>query len=280
TVYINSNKTQRLVQDQIATLDGARFALDAISYDLRQAGIFGRRAMVNNNIFLNTRIAGVSDECYAGWVSDVDTLPVEPIRAFNDTTPYLATCTKQYAQGDVIEMRYTHGVPVGNLLANTLYLNGSINQSQFFIGTTSPNLDDALDFQVVAHAYYISNFSDQAGDGIPSLHRVALQTGATAPVVVDEMLLSGVLDLQVQFGIDRDRDEDNTLDAYVTPGDASLVDNEFLFAQIWIVVQSTEHQPQLDTSASFNIAGNTVVYANDGYRKTMLSTVVKVRNYY
>jgi len=279
TVYFNSNKTQRLVQDQVATLDDARFALDTISYDLRHAGIFGRRALGNKDIFRNSRIPGVTNECYAGWASDADLEPLEPVRAFNDTSPipYLTTCTPGWTQGDVIEVRYTHGVPAGILLANTLYLNADVNQAQFFIGTTSPNIAaSALDFQVVAHVYYVSNFTDQIGDNLPSLHRVSLQTGTAGPVVVDEMLLSGVRNLQVQFGVDRDRDGD--LDSYMDPGDAALSDAQILFAQIWIVVQSAEHQPDLNTGVTFNIAGGPVTYGDDGYRKIMLSTVVKMRN--
>lgn len=279
TVYLNSTVSQRMVQDQIGILDDARFAIETINYDLRHAGMFGRRALVDSHIFSNGAIGGVFGECVPGWASDIS---IEPLRAFNDATPYLSSCTTDYSHGDVIEMRYTLGAPVlGGLLANTLYLNASINEAQFFIGNASPNLDNALDFQAVAHAYYVSNFTDVAGDGIPALHRVSLQTGASGPEVVDEMLLSGVVDLQVQYGIDHDgRDENGELHltGYVNPGDPALNGNQVLFAQVWIVVQSTDFQPDLDTSATFIIAGNSVVYPNDGYRKVMLSSVAKMRN--
>lgn len=279
TVYINSSATQRQVQDQIALLDNARFALDAISYDLRQAGLFGRRSLKDDNVFNNSAIAGVEDECVTGWASDIS---IKPVRAFNDNSPYDGDdeCTSQYSRGDVIEMRYTRGTPVTALFPKTLYLNGDINQSQFFIGDTSPDIsDDALDFQVVARAYYISGNSD-VGDGIPSLHRVSLQTGTgtdTGPVVVDNMLLPGVIDLQVQFGIDVDGDKN--IDMYVNPEDTLLDDNVILFAQIWVVLESTTRTPDLDTDVTFNIAGSSAAYNdNDGYRKVMLSTVVNMRN--
>lgn len=281
TIFLNSSTSQRQVQDQIAMLDDARFALDTISYDLRHAGVFGRRTMGDKNSFNNSLIAGVSGECYPGWVSDVEN--DEAVRAFNGVAnPYPATCTQKYSRGDVLEMRYTLGTPVNNLLPNTLYLNADINQREFFIGTTSPNLSaEALDFQVVAHAYYISDYTDIVGDGIPSLHRVALQAGSAGPEVVDEMLLSGVVDLQVQFGIDYDGKDENgdyILSGYANPGDAGLAENQFLFAQVWIVVQSTEIQREFDTSVTFNIAGVDVNYVNDGYRKVLLSTVVQMRN--
>lgn len=280
TIFLNSSTTQRQVQDQIAMMDNARFALETISYDLRHAGIFGRRAMVNDSSFNNSKIAGISGECYPGWVTDVVTVGVdkkEPVTAFDDNNPYPGTCTQKWFRGDVLEMRYTLGAPVTNLLPNTLYLNADLNLREFFIGNTSPNImPEALDYQVVAHSYYISKDSDTVGDGIPSLHRVSLQTGAAGPEVVDEMLLSGVYDLQVQFGIDHDGGD--TLSGYVNPEDPLLIDHQFLFAQVWIVVQSTEPQREFDTGVTFNIAGETVVIPDDDYRKVLLSTVVQVRN--
>ncbi len=280
TVYVNSSATQRQVQDQIALLDNARFALDAISYDLRQAGLFGRRSLKDDNVFNNSAITGIDGECATGWASDIS---IQPVRAFNDDSPYKATCTPLWSKGDVIEMRYTLGTPVTTLFPKTLYLNGDINQSQFFIGATSPDISpSALDFQVVARAYYISSYTDVVGDGIPSLHRVSLQTGtsaATGPVVVDTMLLPGVIDLQIQFGIDVGSTKDFNIDMYVNPETTLLAENFPLFAQIWVVLESTNKTPDLDTDVTFNIAGSPAAYTdNDGYRKVMLSTVVDMRN--
>jgi type IV pilus assembly protein PilW len=274
TVYINGKESQRAVDDQILMIDNARFALEAIGADLRQAGVWGR---VKND---SSRVTGVNvavtSECAPGWATDID----QPFYVFNDTDPYGAPCINQYSVGDIVEMRYALRdaiePPASVLQADEVYINSDVNQATFFVGNTSPAISAAAsDYPYVARAYYLSTDSDTVGDGVRSLHRVSLQPG---PAVVDELMLAGVDDLQIQIGLDNlpAGAPDGVVDTYVNP--ANGIDwTAAKSVQIWVVVRSERTYNNV-APFSANIAGNMVTYPDDGFRRVMASAVVYLRN--
>lgn len=272
TVYLNGRSSQRIVDDQIAMLDDARFALEMIAYDLRHSSMWGR---LNEFEKVDSSLLPVvAGECEAGWATNAD----NPVRAFNDNNPYAAGCNVDYARGDVLEVRYALGqaVAAANLDPTSVYINGDVNQASYFSGASpgvAPN-----SFLAVSNAYYVSSWSNANGDNLPSLHRVSLRPG---PVVVDEMLLPGVEDLQIQFGVDSDGD--GVVNTYVNP-DAVTDWMNVRSAQVWIVVRSQQNYPDLNTAlppaqvSNIVNAGSALAFSNDGFRRIVVSTVVQLKN--
>lgn len=271
TVYLNGRASQEVVDDQLVLLDDARFALETIAYDLRHAGMWGR--LNEPEKVDNTLVPTVSNECQVGWATSV----TNPVMAYNENNPYGATCRTDYARGDVLEVRYAYGQAVAAIDPNIVYVNSDVNQASYFTGT-SPGLA-TTSFRAVANAYYISSWSETAGDNIPSLHRVSLQSG---PRVVDEVLLPGVEDMQIQFGVDSDGD--GVVNSYVNP-DAVTDWLNVRSAQVWVVVRSERNYPDLDTSlpaaevANIVNAGSVLTFPNDGFRRVVVSTVVQFKNF-
>lgn len=282
TVYVNTRDSQAMVADQVAMMDEARFALEVMGYDLRHTGMFaklGEQEMVDTSLVDGL----IANDCsrvvtIKGETVDWSTNSLAWVYAYNNTTgdgaSDISSCTSGYAGSDIIETRYTLSKPVTVLQDNVLYVNGDLNGASYFIGNTPPDVTKPV-YQAVANAYYISSYSYNIGDGIPSLRRVSLQPG---PVVTDEMILSGVENLQVMVGMDVDNN--GTVDTYsdparILPGGGWLTVRS---VQIWLVVRSRDLQRDLDTTATFDIAGQQITYPNDGYRRIMLSTVVSLRN--
>jgi len=157
TVYTSSRQSQRVVDEDVRMMDDARFALEAIAYDLRHAGGFGHHnheGKVNlHNVYdppppnstelgKVSSFATVTDQCggaASNWVVDVS----RPVFAVNDDTDYLNSCMPDWAQGDTIEMRYTvplpAATPVGNLIAKALYLQSVPETAELFQGDTPPS---------------------------------------------------------------------------------------------------------------------------------------------
>ncbi len=275
TVYINTRDSQQMVADEVGMLDEARFALEVMSYDLRHAGGFGR---INEPELVDYSLANglIANDCGANasgvdWTLDAYSLVYAYDEGTGDGVKNIATCATNYLRGDTLEVRYALGTPVVALQSNKLYLNSDVHGATYFIGNTPPDVTKQ-NFEAVANAYYISSDSYAAGDGIPSLRRVSLQPG---PVISDQMILSGVEDLQVMYGLDMD--DDGSVDTYSDPAPAIVWDS-IRSVQIWLVVRSTDLQPDLDTTASYTMAGQVFNYPNDGYRRVMLSTLVSLRN--
>ena len=277
-VFISSNDSRRVVENEVKMIDDGRFALDVIAYDLRHAGLWGR---LKESDFVDAATLGsITGECATDWVIDVS----KPVFAYNDpagTSPY-ASCGASFhpTGGDVLEMRYTMSQPVAVLAANTVYLNGDANQAKLHISDNTVALSTvAKNYQLVANAYYVKSWSDVVDDGVPSLHQLSLQPGAGGPEVVDNLILSGVENIQIQYGLDTNGD--GGVNRYVSANNAAMDWSQVVTAQVWLVVRSINHSAAMDTSVTFTappFPGGELVFDNDGYRRQMLSTVVQLRD--
>jgi type IV pilus assembly protein PilW len=221
TAYVNGVKSTRVVDDQTVMVDNVRFALESLNADLSQAGVFGRVLPRSDaggliNIDNIAATASIVTECYAGWALNA----TNPVMVSDDAggAPYGAPCINNYLQGDTLEVRGTLRAPIAAaaLQPNVFYINSDVNNARFFYGNVSPNASAGFaDYNYYNNFYYIASFSDNPADGIPSLHRVSLLPGGVAS---DQVLLSGVSDMQIQLGIDTNAD--GSVDSYVdaTPG--------------------------------------------------------------
>jgi type IV pilus assembly protein PilW len=239
TVYLGSRQSFR-TQDAMARMqEGARFAFETMSVDLRQVG-FGCSSVNTdpvdatwyNNLFKQPLLgyesgaglpAGVT-----GAIANTDALMV--LRADKSRESQLATATTTTA---------AHGVSPGGLVAITeAYSDATVYTAQTAAGTSiTLNAGSALPCKPGAavaatpnymmlplsgHIYYIKN--NAAGE--PSLYReTLLATGATEA----QEMVEGVEDMQILYGEDTSQvtvaecpDDNCSMDAYKT---ADMVTN-------------------------------------------------------
>lgn len=295
SLHSTTRKTQAVNEMYMDIVADARFAIEIISYDLRHAGMWGG---TNNSDLISCKSseptactassageslpAAITGDCSAGWYYDLRT----PVFATDNTelNPYSSTCIPasegHVASTDILEIRYADSNVSAALQANQAYVRSNAINGRLFVGSTQPVIDaydsssQTRNHELHAYAYYISNFTDATGDGLPSLRRVALVNG---PAIQNQMLASGVADFQVQFGVDVDNDD--AIDRYVDPDD--VVDWSRVYAaKIWLLMRSDEKQIGVDTTKSFSIAGAAAAnYGGvDDYRYFMVTSVVNLRN--
>ena len=282
SVYNNTREVQRVSDDQVHLVSDARFAIETLAYDLRHAGVFGGTNLASTikchkgDPNCSTALATASDDCETRWYLDITT----PIFASEALNPY-STCpiSSHLANTDLLVVRYADSNPVAtaSLVASTAYVRSNYQAGELFIGTAPPVIPDdtsALtnNHLLVSRAYYISDYTDFAGDGLPSLRRVDLVAG---PAVQDQLILPGVENLQIQFGIDTN--QDRSVDQYVN-ADQVPDWTKVYSARVWVLVRSQHVDKKVDTSEIFTIAGNAVAFGNDGYRRLLISSVINLRN--
>jgi len=295
SLHSGSRKIQIKSEEQMDMVADARFAIEMIAYDLRHAGMWGGTnkdgliackstdAACTSTATGDTPPTGITGDCAVGWYYDL----AQPVFATNDSNPHALSCipaSEGYvANTDVLEVRYADSnIPVA-LLANQVYVRSNFLNGRIFVGATPPELDayesSALteNHELHAYAYYISNYTDASGDNIPSLRRVAL---VNSPSLQTQILVSGVADLQVQFGVDADGDQ--IIDRYDHP-DVVTADNNWsnvYAAKIWLLMRTDKRQLGIDTTKSFEIAGAPAVTygGQDDYRYFMVTSVVDMRN--
>ncbi len=301
-LFISTRDTQRSSEDQLALLADARFAINTIAYDLRHTGLWGRHndpaiiACQNGTASYPcpTAMPAATGDCAAGAYINI----AAPLFAEDDDNTTLAACASEsYETGtDVLTLRYADSNRINTtaLAANVAYLRTSSSVGMLFTGPTFPtspynDLNDPStkysNHRLVSRVYYVSSYTDAVGDGQPSLRRGDLVAGGTGPAMNTEVLLPGVEDLQLEFGVDLGADgvagkKDGHVDSYV---DASSVtdwsNGEVLSVRIWLLMRSErQDRDDIGSAQTFIYAGKTVNTPNDGYSRRLISSVVKLRN--
>ncbi|MBL4712790.1 MAG: PilW family protein [Gammaproteobacteria bacterium] len=304
SLHSATRKVQRVNEAQMDMSADARFAIETIAYDLRHSGMWGstnRDGLIDckstdtlctvSTSTGDTPPSTVTDDCaVAGapvWSYDL----TQAVFATDDTAgnPYGSTCippAEGYLSGtDVLEVKYADSNSSGAaLIDGQMYVRSNFINGRLFVGSTAPRLNASdsstitSNYMLRAYTYYISNFTDTAGDGIPSLRRAALVNG---PAVENQLLISGVVDLQVQFGEDLDDVVDIagnlSIDAYVDPNQVTDWTKVYA-AKIWLVMRG-DTQQGVTSVKQFAIAGKPAAsYGSDGFRYFMVTSVVNLRN--
>ena len=169
--------------------------------------------------------------------------------------------------------------------------------TRLFVSDDAP---DALEDEqrevrdMVVQAYYISRDSD-GRPGIPSLRAKLLSSDGGAPAFVDQEILRGVEDLQVQFGVDPgdDINGDGTPDdpggdgmadfvngyaaQYVNAGDALLDSAQVVSVRIWVRVRGDQPETGFTDNRHYQYA-DTDFTPNDGFRRVVMSRTIYLRN--
>jgi type IV pilus assembly protein PilW len=141
--------------------------------------------------------------------------------------------------------------------------------------------------RLVANGYYVSANSslDTPGNAVPSL-RVKTLAGLS---VIDQEVLPGVEDMQVEFGIDTDvlgagsAGGRGTINRYVNPGDPLLnpvlnPDVEILAVRIWLRVRAERPDIAYTDTAPYAYADRVIPAFGDGFRRVVVSKTIYLRN--
>ena len=282
SVYNNTRDLQRSSEDQINLVTDARFAMETIGYDLRHAGVFGG---TNIPTLVSCRMGDAScpsmmpvatGDCHPQWYLNIS----QPIFGGESVPPAGYTCILNHEPNtDVLVVRYADSNPVdtATLVSGTAYVRSNYLAGQLFMGTAQPVIPDdngtlTANHQLYSRAYYISNFTNTPGDGQPSLRRVDLING---PQVQDQLILPGATNLQVQYG--EDLDEDGAIDQFVN-ADAVTDFTKVYAVRLWVLIKTENEEQGLNTARTYTIAGQNIAVPNDGFRRLLISSVIKMRN--
>jgi type IV pilus assembly protein PilW len=306
-LYITTRDTQRTSEDQMQLISDARFVMQTIAFDLRHAGIWGgtnetKLIACKKNSDLTcpvdvstTDLALVTDDCAAtnDWYIDLDF----PVIAFDANNPYSGTCAKQGYQldTDVLGLHYADTITVpsgtgpGNLASGVVYVRSNIRNGMLFVGDTyiaSSSLykwiDNPLDsvtrnYPLRSMVYYVSDYTDVVGDSLPSLHRVELKSG---PTMVDSVLIPGVEDFQLEFGLDTTGDFQ--VNTYVNASNVTNTNwqgGDVVAVKIWLLMRAENaDRDGVGGNQTFTLAGKPSVTYTDSVRRFLMTGVVRLRN--
>ncbi|HEX7080016.1 MAG TPA: PilW family protein [Gammaproteobacteria bacterium] len=297
TVFVQSRSTFRVADSVSRLQENARFVLDRLEPDIRMAGYFG---LTSRPTKLLGR-AGPDDpaglgpqECETNWAINVEAV----VEATNNGYAWGTGCdpfggTAAADADTLIVRRVSEDEITGSLDANTLYVQSARSvDGQIFQGTTVPTLPGTSQtHRLIVNGYYVSQTStlSTTDNTIPSLRVKRLTSGAGGPVVVDEEVLPGVEDFQVQLGVDTDAvgaAGRGSIDRYVNPGDGILVegsatfipDAQVLAVRIWVRLRALDPEVGYTDSTNYVYADQNVAAFNDAFRRIVVSKTIFLRN--
>ena len=138
--------------------------------------------------------------------------------------------------------------------------------------------------RVVQRTYYVASCNDcVAGDGIPTLRRVEFIDGQLR----DTPLAEGIENLQFEFGVDTNPappNGDGEPDVWVgpagitdAPGAGPLSWDNVVAVRVHLLARSTQASPGYTDPRTYTLGGVEVT-PGDGFRRTLLSSTVRLMN--
>jgi type IV pilus assembly protein PilW len=267
SVYLQSKSTYTTSEAVARLQETGRYALSVIEPDVRLAGFWGmtNRAEGMTNAVADTAIV---NNCGAGWIGD-GAHAIDAINGDGTTGAYTLSCTatNRATGADVLMIRRAAS-KVAAVSASQVQIQSNRVQATIFKSATLPAGFTAAASQtrdVVANVYYVSQSGTQY-----SLRRRSL-AGST---MVDEEVIPGIQDLQVQFGIDTTND--GNADRYDNPGTVGA--GRVVSARIWLLLVADNFEVGFSDPATYQYADVSYSAFTDKRRRILLSKTIRIRN--
>jgi type IV pilus assembly protein PilW len=296
TVFMQSRTTFRVNESVARLQENARFVLDAIEPDIRMANYFGlttRSSKIQGRATpADPPAFAVGNDCGVNWSVN---LAAEVDGTNNGYGWACAPFGSAQAATDTLVIRRVAENPEAVPQANTLYVQSArFQDSQLFVGPTIPPGYVAASSQthrLVVNGYYVSQNStlDTAGSNVSSLRVKTLIGGGGGVRVIDQEVLPGVEDMQIQFGVDTDAlDTPNrgSVDRYVDPEDPIFdpLDPQFiptaeiLSVRVWLRIRAEQRENGFTDTTNYVYADQDVGPFNDPFRRVLVSKTIYLRN--
>ncbi len=241
-VYLQSKGSYQAAEVATRLQENTRFALEAIEPDLRLAGFWGQ----STNTGFPPDASGIVVTCRGHDASDWVLALQQPVSASDDSYA-LSGCNPHSSArsgSDVLFVRHASELSAAPD-AGQLQVASSLAMARVFTDGTVPADLAGTDAEVrdlQVHAYYVDSSSSFAGS-VPSLRRLTLVKGG---IIEDQEMITGVENLQVQFGLDTNGD--GSVERYVDPDSPTLIPGEsgylenarIVAVRLWMLVRSEE----------------------------------------
>jgi type IV pilus assembly protein PilW len=291
TVYTQGRQNFQ-ANEAIARLqENVRFSLNVLEPDIRLAGYWG---MNNNGAFVDA--TGIAVSCDGGdvsaWALDtgngidaVDNVQAADAIEITTNCPAFGGIV---VDTDMLILRHASGTPGVAFEDGKIQLQSSLKESHLFDnGVMHPShaafdADQTATHNLVVNAWYISEDSN-AMDGVPSLRRRTLIDDE----MIDEEVIAGVENMQVQFGIDTDlAGGDGSVDRYVDAEDPALAGNNIISVRVWFLIRSPDAESGFVAGKAGDWAGYVPLDAalenivpDDKFRRLQASKTIFLRNF-
>jgi len=268
--------------------DEARYAMKEITNDVSMAGYIGA-VLMPQLVDLNPALV-IGDDCedaggntFAFRMVDAATNTDTSLMAADNIAVAAAAAdfscldsTELIAGTDIVAIKRLSGavttVPVaGDVIVRYNEQDGG----ELFIEPSTVSVVAPFEDRIYTPAiYFIRNYTDAIGDGIPSLCRKVLVGGGTVNMET-ECIARGVEDLQLEYGVDDN--EDGSVDFYMTDPTQAQLENT-ISARIYLLARTAEMDRSYQDNKTYSLSNADDYTPGDSFRRRVFSTTVGIAN--
>lgn len=290
TVYTQGRQNYTANEGIARLQENLRFALDIIEPDVRLAGFWGMNS-VPTGVNQNGMLVTCDGNDVSNWVFDPQGGGAGPtgLVAINNIQAGQANQVANNCPAhpsniivntDVLEIRRVSAQGVNLVPGEILLQSGVEGAVAFNNGAVPPEFNDVdpnrMDtFSMVVNSWYVAN-SSNSFDDVPSLRRRTLRGG----VMVDEEVIAGVENMQIQLGLDTDLTPDNNVDQYVDPDDPLAANNPILAVRVWMLIRATDGERGFVDGVTYTPLDQVLpdIQPGDGFRRMQVTKTIFLRN--
>jgi type IV pilus assembly protein PilW len=285
TVFMQSRTTFRVTDSVSRLQETARFALDTLEPEIRMAQYWG---LVSRSELVLGRAAPTDPPgigpgtCGQNWTINL----VQAVQGTNNSYTWACGGTAPVeTNSDTLVVRRASDDIVAPALAQISIVSSRFNARLFNTAAIPPGYPAATTevHRLMVSGYYVRRATATTQ---PQLRRKVLGTNGQ---ITDEEVISGVEDMQVQFGIDVDPPgglNRGSVDRYVNtdspiidPTNAAYNPNaEILAVRIWLRVRAERVENGFTDTTNYVYADQNVGPFNDGFRRVLVSKTIYLRN--
>lgn len=290
-VYVQSRSSYGVNETVARLQETARYALSIVEPDIRMSNYWGLvkgASVITQQASQAQPSLGAPTSCGNNFAHDL------LANLAGDNNAYTLGCAA-YGSGavgsaDVLTIRRASTIAQAGTTANTLQICSTRMMGRLISdGSVCTAAPAGRVNNLIVNAYYVARDSEQRA-GLPALRRYSLIPG---PVFDSQEIVSGIEDLQVQFGIDP-AGTNGVATRYVNP-DAVPFGSQIVSVRIWLLVRAEnpevgftdnrtyeygDRDAANGTTANLTAAGAaTLAYAPaDGFRRMLVSRTIQIRN--
>jgi prepilin-type N-terminal cleavage/methylation domain-containing protein len=290
TIFVNNRHSFRQ-DDNIARMqDDARHALREIAFDISMAGHYGdlhlpNAVNVDGGLSIGVDCGPAGDQDWMYWATDPTTGESLSLAAVDNATDLtVAVAHSCFAGGelrdgtDVVSIKRVAGAQTATPSAGNVYLRTNGTVGFLFKGpapTAAPVavVAPSADWQFRPSIYFIREFANAPGDGIPTLCR-KIMDGA-GPAMTTECLATGIENLQIEYGIDTSLDGHPNV--YISNPTVTQMQN-VIAARIFLVARTTEIDVRYTNDKTYSVSNSPDFEPDDSFHRRVFSISVSIRN--
>lgn len=290
SVFVNNSYSFNQDENIARMQDDARHALREIAFEISMAGHYAD-LHVPGTVTPDATLAIGADCGPAGEINwmyrtvEAGTGNSMSVAALDNATNAAAVAAHscflpgELLEGtDIVVIRRVAGAEAGALRPGGVYLrtNGTVGLLFRAPVPAAPTVVVAApraDWEFRPSIYYIRQFANTPGDGIPTLCRKALR--GAGPSMQTECLATGIENLQIEYGIDTS--EDGHPNIYSTSPTLAEIQN-VLSARIFLLARTTDIDTRYTNDKTYSISNAPDYAPADSFHRRVFSTNVSIQN--